>query len=80
VNLLITDLDLPPQEALAVVLSLRAEYADLKIILLSGCWSRDTGDAYQAHGALALLPKPFRTEVMLQSVRNALGAKRGVAS
>jgi CheY-like chemotaxis protein len=72
VDLLITDLGLPRQEAAEAVPVLRAEYPNLKIILLSGYLSSDTRQSNQIHGALAVLPKPFPTELLLESVRTAL--------
>ena len=68
VDLLITDLDLPRQETLAAIPLLQAEYPDLKIILLSACWA---GEVCQSND-VALLPKPFRTQTLLENVRNVL--------
>ena len=64
VDLLITDLDLPEQEGLETVAALRSKYPGLKIIALSGL--RIAG----IPGSI-VLPKPFRRELLLESVQNA---------
>jgi CheY-like chemotaxis protein len=68
VDLVITDLNLPRREALETIPLLQAQYPDLKIILLSGYWA----DEVCQSNDVALLPKPFRTQMLLESVRNAL--------
>lgn len=65
VDLLITDLELPEQQGLENVAALRSIYPKLKIIALSGlCVAGVPGSI--------VLPKPFRREVLLESVQNAL--------
>jgi len=65
VDLLIVDLDEPEQEGLETVSGLRSKYPNLKIIALSGlCVASVPGSI--------VLPKPFRREVLLESVQNAL--------
>ncbi len=65
VDVLIIDLDLPEQQALEAVAGLRSQYPNLKIIALSGL--RVGG----VPGSV-ILPKPFRKELLLESVQNAL--------
>jgi CheY-like chemotaxis protein len=65
VDLLIADLDLPEQQGLETVASLRSMYPNLKIIALSGL--RVAG----VPGSI-ILPKPFHRELLLESVQNAL--------
>jgi CheY-like chemotaxis protein len=65
VDLLITDLELPEQQGLEKVAALRGIYPKLKIIALSGlCVAGVPGSV--------VLPKPFRRELLLESVQNAL--------
>jgi CheY-like chemotaxis protein len=64
VDLLITDLDLPEQQGLETVAALRSKYPNLKIIALSGL--RIAG----VPGSI-VLPKPFRRELLLESVQDA---------
>jgi CheY-like chemotaxis protein len=65
VDLLIVDLDEPEQERLESVATLRSNYPKLSIIALSAL--PVTG----ARGSI-VLTKPFRREVLLESVQNAL--------
>jgi FixJ family two-component response regulator len=65
VDLLITDLELPEEQGLEKVAALRGMHPKLKIIALSGlCVAGVPGSI--------VLPKPFRREVLLESVQNAL--------
>jgi CheY-like chemotaxis protein len=65
VDLLIIDLDLPEQQELETVSALRSKYSNFSVIALSGL--RIVG----APGAI-VLPKPFRRELLLESVQSAL--------
>jgi len=65
VDLLITDLEMPEQQGLETVAALRSQYPKLKIIALSAL--RVSGEP----GSI-VLPKPFRRELLLESVQNAL--------
>jgi CheY-like chemotaxis protein len=65
VDVVITDLDLPEQEGLETVASLRGVYPNLKIIALSAL------SVEEVPGSV-VLPKPFRREMLLESVQNAL--------
>lgn len=65
VDLLITDLELPEQQGLETAAALRSKYPRLKIIALSGlCVAGVPGSI--------VLTKPFRREVLLENVQNAL--------
>ena len=79
VDLLIADLDSPRREAADAITALRAEYPGLKVILLSAYWSRETSQTSRAHGAAAVLPKPFHTDALLESVRTALAGEAHMA-
>jgi CheY-like chemotaxis protein len=65
VDLLITDLEIPEQQGLETVEALRSQYPKLKIIALTAL--RVSGEP----GSI-VLPKPFRRELLLESVQNAL--------
>jgi len=62
VDLLITD----PEEQLESVEAMHDIYPDMRIIVLSNSWDGELATC-------AVIQKPFRTEVLLESVRNALG-------
>jgi DNA-binding NarL/FixJ family response regulator len=65
VDLLIIDLDLPEQQELEAVSALRSKYSRFSVIALSGLRIAGTPGAI-------VLPKPFRREVLLESVQSAL--------
>jgi CheY-like chemotaxis protein len=65
VDLLIIDLDLPEQQELETVSALRSKNSNFSVIALSGLRIGGT------QGAI-VLPKPFRRELLLESVQNAL--------
>ena len=79
IDLVITDLDSPRREAADAITALRAEYPGLKIILLSAYSSREASQTSRAHGASAVLPKPFHTDALLESVRTALAEEAHMA-
>jgi CheY-like chemotaxis protein len=65
VDLLIIDLDLPEQQELEAVSELRSKYSNFSVIALSGLRIAGLPDAI-------VLPKPFRRELLLESVQSAL--------
>jgi len=65
VDLLIIDLDLPEQQELEAVAELRRKQSNFRVIALSGLRIRGVTGAI-------VLPKPFRRELLLESVQSAL--------
>jgi CheY-like chemotaxis protein len=65
VDVVIADLELPEQQGLESAAALRDLYPNLKIIALSGL------SVVGVPGS-TVLPKPFRRELFLESVQNAL--------
>ena len=65
VDVLIVDLDLPEQRSLEAMADLVSKHPGLKIIALSGIEAA-------APPGVSVLPKPFRKEMLLESVGNAL--------
>ena len=65
VDLLIIDLDLPEQQELETVSALRSKNSNFGVIALSGFPIGGTPGAI-------VLPKPFRRELLLESVQSAL--------
>jgi ActR/RegA family two-component response regulator len=72
VDLLITDLVLDEQDAPHAIASLHGAYPNLKIIVLSGFWAAKMQRTEQLPGVFAVLPKPVRTDPLLDCVRAAL--------
>jgi DNA-binding response OmpR family regulator len=65
VDVLVVDLDEPEQEGLERLSTLRANFPNLKIVALSGL------DAPSIPGSI-VLPKPFRRELLIESVQSLL--------
>jgi CheY-like chemotaxis protein len=65
VDLVIIDLDLPEQQELETVSALRSKSSNFSVIALSGLRIAGTPGA-------VVLPKPFRRELLLESVQSAL--------
>ena len=76
-DLVITDLMMPDKDGLEVILALKREAPDLKVIAMSG------GGKYKQMepllvaeplGAFAAVRKPFDLDAMLETVKRALAA------
>ena len=52
---------------------LRARFPDLKIIVLSSFWAAEMRSQKEWPGVFVILPKPFLSESLVDSVRGALG-------
>jgi DNA-binding response OmpR family regulator len=73
-DLVLTDLLMPEKDGLEVIIELRKDFPEVKIITLSG------GDAYghsslgtsKLLGALRTLRKPFMEDELLEAVREVL--------
>ena len=74
-DLIITDLFMPGKDGLGIIVALRQDTPDAKIIVISGggpMGNLDVLPAAKALGAVCTLAKPFTREEMLDAVRNAL--------
>lgn len=75
-DLVITDVFMPGQDGIEVLLELRKAFPKLKVIVMSG--GDSTGllnllDDAELLGASATLPKPFQPEELLSAVTRVLG-------
>jgi CheY-like chemotaxis protein len=75
-DLIITDIFMPDGDGLEILNMLRLQESRIPVIAMSG--SRPAGDAdflkfADRLGAIQSLPKPFRSEQLLQAVKGALG-------
>jgi CheY-like chemotaxis protein len=71
-DLLITDLAMPERDGLELLEVLRYERWAPKVIAMSGAWDGLCFPAAAKLGALAALPKPWRTQALLDTVRTVL--------
>ena len=75
-DLIITDLFMPEKEGMEIIMELRRDHPDVKIIAISGAGSLGpTGypDVARMIGASRTLAKPFGKEELLNTVRELLG-------
>jgi CheY-like chemotaxis protein len=72
VDVLIIDLDEREQEGLDTVAALRSKYPNLRIIALSGLQAGNLPESIASVPGSIMLPKPFRRELLLETVQNAL--------
>jgi YesN/AraC family two-component response regulator len=77
-DLVITDIVMPEKEGISIIIELRGECPDLKIIAMSG------GGDFEPYGYLDIasrvgadrtLPKPFSREELLEAVNDVLSRK-----
>lgn len=77
VDLVITDLFMPGQDGIEVIMALRREAPDLRVIAMSGGGMHGVHESLEMAeplGAFATLRKPFMPESMIEIVRRALAA------
>ena len=77
VDLVITDILMPKQDGLEVIMALKREVPGIKVIAMSGGGRFIQAGALQMAeplGAFATLRKPFALEAMLETVNLALAA------
>ena len=67
-QLMITDISMPNEEGLGMILAMRKAHPELKIIVISGSDPEILMDA-KILGAYAALRKPVTSEIVLQCVR-----------
>jgi two-component system, chemotaxis family, chemotaxis protein CheY len=75
-DLIITDLFMPEKEGMEIIMELRRDHPDVKIIAISGAGSLGpTGylEVARMIGASSTLAKPFGQEELLDAVRQLIG-------
>lgn len=76
VDLVITDIIMPEKEGVETILDLKRDYPDVKIIAISGggrITATDFLNMAAKFGANRTLAKPFRRDVLLETIRDVLG-------
>jgi CheY-like chemotaxis protein len=73
-DLVITDLLMPEKDGLEVVMELRRDFPEVKIITHSGggAYGNSSLETSKALGAARTLRKPFREDQLLEAVREVL--------
>jgi DNA-binding NtrC family response regulator len=77
VDLVITDLFMPGTDGIEVIVALRREAPDLRVVAMSGGGSfgvHESLEMAEPLGAFATLRKPFVPETVIEVVRRALAA------
>jgi two-component system response regulator FixJ len=69
---LVLDLDLPAMSGLEVLEALTASNSDMPVILITGRADRVTRERSLGTGAIALLEKPIRDDLLLETIARAL--------
>jgi len=78
-DLVITDMYMPSADGIDVIVRLRSEFPDVRIVAMSGGGYLDKGHVLafaERAGALRTLPKPFDRQSLLNAVTDALGSPR----
>lgn len=76
-ELVITDMLMPEADGVEVIMELRRQSPELKIIAMSGgghFGQTETLDVAMPLGAMSTLRKPFRLDVLVETVERALAA------
>jgi YesN/AraC family two-component response regulator len=78
VNLIITDLIMPNKDGIGMIIELKKEFPDIKIIAMSG-GGLNRPEGYlrgaQKLGAACTLSKPINRQELLRVVKDTLGSK-----
>ena len=72
IDVLIIDLDESEEPGLETVAAMQSKYPKLRIIALSGLQAANVSESIASVPGSTILPKPFRRELLLETVQNAL--------
>lgn len=72
-DLLLLDVQLPDQDGLSILRTIRQQQNDVPVIMMSGHGTIDTAVQATQLGAYTFLEKPIGTERLLLAIRNCLG-------
>src|SRR5664279_3740494 len=74
-DLIITNLKMPEMSGIEVLKSVRTLQPDIPVILITGYASIDTAVEAMKNGASDYISKPFKPDLLLEKVQNALGRR-----
>lgn len=77
---LVLDLDLPVMNGLEVLEALTARKSGMPVILITGRADRATRERSVRTGAVALLEKPIRDDLLLETIARALARRAGAGA
>lgn len=72
IDLVILDIVMPVMGGKEALLRLRAAHPDVKVLVSSGFHQNETNDTFVKLGAIGFIQKPYRTQELLKSVKEAL--------
>lgn len=76
-ELILTDMQMPEMDGLDLVKAIRAEFAEVPIILITGHGSESLAAQALHHGAASYVPKSQIAKLLVDSVRHVLELARG---
>ena len=76
VDLVLLDLQLPDANGHWIISQIKKQFSDLLVIMMTGYASIDSAVKALKNGAYDYLEKPFATEKLLKTIKNALDHKR----
>ena len=71
-DVVLTDISMPGLTGMDLLARVRTYYPNTRVIIISGASDQDQGQGLLSMGAFEYLQKPFRLEVVEQSVQRAL--------
>ncbi len=77
---LVLDLDLPVMSGLKVFEELMARRSDMPVILITGRADKATRERCLGNGAVVVLEKPIRDDILLEAIGRALTRGRGMVA
>ncbi|MGZ6272720.1 MAG: HD domain-containing phosphohydrolase [Candidatus Limnocylindrales bacterium] len=75
-DIVVTDIDMPGMNGLALMRTLREKQPELPVVIVTGLGTVETAIAALRQGATGMLVKPFTGQELLAEVRRALAAAR----
>jgi DNA-binding response OmpR family regulator len=76
IDLVITDLAMPGEEGIELIRSLKKQYSQLKVVVMSGAFGSEVFDAAILLGANAALTKPLTAEKVLRCIRGLSASRK----
>ena len=72
VNVVLTDLAMPERDGIEMIMDIRKDYPDLKVVAMSGTFEGAILKSAKHLGANAILAKPLEVEELLRTLQDVL--------